>query len=394
MDKTEIIARGEAATMKNYGPLQPIVIERGEGVYLYDTDGRRYLDFTAGIASQSLGHAHKGYLEAVTGQMAKISHLPSTYMTEAKMSTAELLVRNSCFDEVFFANTGTESVEGALKLARKWAKETKGPEATETICFTGSFHGRTFGALSVTGKPENADMYAPALSGVHWATLNDIKSVKAQVSPRTACIIIEPIQGESGVHPAQSGFLADLRELCDRENIALIFDEIQTGIGRTGKLFACEHFGVEPDVMTLAKGLGNGFPVGAILAKKEFSRAFTAGAHGSTFGGNPAAMAAATFVLHEVLKPGFMDNISACGARLRTGLETLQASGKAIADVRGMGLMIGVDITKPQKDVLDACRERGLLPWKSGTSTLRLLPPLIVTEAEIDEGLAVLDAVL
>ncbi len=393
MNKDEIIKRGSAVTMDTY-PVQPIVIERGEGVYLYDSDGKRYLDFAAGIAVNSLGHAHPGYLAAASSQLAKLNHIPCSYMTEGKMEAAELLVNNSEMDEVFFCNSGTEAVEGALKLARKWAKETKGPDCIEVICFKGSFHGRTFGSMSITkGEQANA-AYDPLVPGSRFAEFNNLESVKALVNDKTAAIIVEPIQGEGGIIPATQEFLQGLRELCDQKTVALIFDEIQTGIGRTGKLFACEHYGIWPDIMTLAKGLGNGFPIGVILAKREFSEVFTIGAHGSTFGGNPLATHLAAFVLKEILKPGFLESVKANGKVLLEGLNTLKNTKATVTDVRGIGLIAAIDITLPLKDTLDNCREKGLLPWKSGAKTLRILPPLIINEKEIRGGLAILNQIL
>ncbi len=393
MNREEIISRGAAATMKTY-PLQPVVIERGEGAYLYDTEGRRYLDFTSGIAVNSLGHAHPACLAAATDQMARLGHIPNSYMTESKMLAAELLVNNSGLDEAFFCNSGTEAVEGALKLARKWAKETKGPDCIETISFKGSFHGRTFGAMSVTKGSGANSAYDPPVPGTKFAEFNNIESVRELATDNTACIIVEPVQGENGVYPATPEFLHALRDLCDRRNIALILDEIQTGIGRTGKLFACQNYGIRPDIMTLAKGLGNGFPTGAVLATRKFSGVFTPGAHGSTFGGGPLATRLAATVLTEILKPGFLENVTAMGKLLQDGLVKLKARKNTISDVRGTGLMIGMDITLPLGETLDRCRDHGLLPWKSGTSTIRILPPLIIGKNEVDEGLEILSQVL
>jgi predicted acetylornithine/succinylornithine family transaminase len=393
MNKDEIISRGRAAIMKTC-PLQPVVIERGEGCYLYDSDGKKYLDFTSGVAVNPLGHSHPAYIAAAKEQVAKLSHLPGSFMTEPKMKLAEALTGNSAFDEVFFCNSGTEANEGALKLARKWAKENKGPDCTEIICFNGSFHGRTFGALSVTKGREMREIYEPALSGVHFAEFNDIDSVRNFAGEKTACIIVEPVQGENGVYPATKGFMYDLRDFCDELDIALIFDEVQTGIGRTGKLFACEHYGIEPDITSLAKGLGNGFPIGAVLARDKFSSAFDYGSHGSTFGGGPVGTRLAGVVVEEVLKPGFLDNVNKCGERLLSGLKELQNQKDTVTCVRGMGLMAGIDITPPLKEVLDDCRENGLLPWRAGKNTMRILPPLVISEKEIDEGLEILSKVL
>lgn len=380
-------------------PLQPALLDHGRGCYLYDTDGRAYLDFAAGIAVCSLGHAHRGMIEAAREQFEKMIMCPGSYVSVPRLDCARILVDRSCMDQVFFCNSGAEAIEGAIKLARKWAYETKGEGAHEIITFGGSFHGRTMGAASLTQKRHSQPFFGPYLEGIHFAAFNDIESVEALASDKTAAIIVEPVQGEGGIYPAGTAFLQDLRALCDRHDIALVFDEIQSGMGRLGTFFAYERFGTEPDIVapdiiTLAKGLGGGFPVGALMARSRFSAHLTPGTHGTTYGGNPLATRVALAVISEIIKPGFLDNVTTTGNRLMEGLDRLGRETGQIGEVRGMGLMIGADLIPDVKKILPLLREAGLMATAAGENTLRLTPPLIAGRAECDEALDKIGEVL
>lgn len=388
----EMIDDAYEMLMKTYAP-QPIMIERGEGVYAWDTGGKKYLDFACGIAVASLGHAHPKILDTIREQSEKLMAVQASYTTRPKLAAAKLLIENSCFDTVYFGNSGTESVEAALKLVRKWAYDTKGRECHEIITFHHSFHGRTYGSASITEKRLSQPFFEPYLPGVHFADFNDLDSVKALAGEKTAAIIIEPVQGEGGLTPMAEDFARGLRALCDEHNIALIFDEVQAGMGRTGKLFAYEHFGVEPDVVCLAKGLGGGFPVGATLAKKAFS-AFEHGTHGTTYGGNPLATAVAHAVVSELIKPGFLDHARQVSAYLVDGLKEIQRASNKITGIHGKGMMIGVDTTVDIKNLMSALQKNGLLTTKAGKATLRLTPPLILEEEQARDALDIIGKTL
>lgn len=379
--------------VKTYAP-QPVVMDHGQGAYAWDTDGKKYLDFAVGIAVGSLGHASPALLKTINDQAARLMACQSSYATKEKLRCAELLVKHSCFDLVYFSNSGTESIEATLKCARKWAYDAKGHECNEIIAFHNSFHGRTYGSASVTEKRNSQPYFAPYLDGVHFATFNDIASVKALVSKKTAAIIIEPVQGEGGLTPATPAFIKELRALCDAEKICLIFDEVQAGFGRLGTLFAYEAFGVEPDMGAWAKGMGSGFPVGCMMAKEEFGKAIVVGTHGTTYGGNPLACAVAATVTEEMLKPGFMDNVNKVGGVLMNGLKELQRSSNKITDIRGMGLMIGVDTVFDIKKLIGGLQKNGLMTTQAGSATLRLTPPLILTEDQAKEALAIIEKTL
>lgn len=385
--------------VKTYAP-QPVVMDYGKGCYSYDTDGKEYLDFAAGIAVASLGHAHPTILETLNHQAARLMATQASYATKEKLDCAKLLVDNTCFDLIYFSNSGTESVECALKMARKWAYDNKSQDAHEIIAFRSSFHGRTYGAASVTEKRHSQPYFEPYLPGVHYTQFNDIDSVKKFVSPKTAAIIIEPVQGEGGLASAAPKFLMALRQLCDAEKICLIFDEVQAGMGRLGYFNAYEAFPQEdgtvitPDIACWAKGMGGGFPVGAVGAKEEFGRAIVVGTHGTTYGGNPLACAVAHAVMSEMLKPGFLDNVKARGQQFMDGLRKIQRDSNKITEVKGKGLMVGVDTPFDIKQVLGALQANGLMATQAGASTLRLTPPLIVSEKEIDKALMIIETTL
>lgn len=389
----QIVKKSKEVLMPLFEP-QEVVPERAEGCYIYDLDGNKYLDFAAGIAVNALGHNHPAHSKALKEQIDKIIHIPGTFLTEPKIQAAALLTENSCFDQVFFCNSGTEAIEGAFKLARKWAYETKGEQANEVIAFENAFHGRSMGAASLTNKRSTQPFYAPYIEGIHFATYNDIESIKTLISDKTAAILVEPVQGEGGIVPADLEFLKQLREICDANKIALVFDEIQAGIGRLGTFFAYEKFGIEPDIAALAKGLGGGFPIGAIVAKKSFGDHFNAGAHGSTYGGNPLGTAAASAVLSEILKPGFLPHVNEMSDMMFAGLEKIKKDTGKITDIRGMGLMIGVDAEADAKALRPLLQNTGLMTTGAGKRTLRLTPPLIITKDHIDEAMAILENVI
>ncbi len=375
-------------------PLQDVMMDRGEGCYMFDSDQNKYLDFAAGIAVCALGHGHPEYIAAAKDQLDKVIMCQGTYVTQPRLDCAELLLKHSCCDQIYFSNSGAEAMEAAFKLARKWAYETKGPECNEVIAFYKGFHGRTMGAASLTYKRDTQPFFGPYVPGISFAHFNDIESVKKLVSTKTAAIIVEPIQGEGGILPMTSEFAQQLRALCDEHDIALIFDEIQVGIGRLGTLFAYERFGVEPDIIALAKGLGGGFPIGAMIAKRKFSQHLTAGSHGTTYGGNPFGTRLAHVTLQIITAPGFLEQVRKTGEHLRNGLEKIKRESNAIKDIRGMGLMMGVDTVFDPAKLLKNLLKNGLMATRAGDTTLRLTPPLILTTDQVDECLEILDRTL
>ena len=356
---------------------------RGHGSWLLDERGERYLDFVAGIATTSLGHGHPALVEAIKDQAEKLVHCSNLYEVPLQAEVADMLTSSTDFDRVFFCNSGAEAVEAAIKLARKHAQESGGPEKHEILTFTKSFHGRTYGGLTATAQTAYHQGFGPMLPGFAYAPFGDLEAAGEMVGPNTAAILVEPIQGEGGVNPAPEGFLAGLRELCDEHGALLIFDEVQTGAGRTGHLYAYQGIGVVPDVLASAKGLGGGFPVGALLAKEEHA-VFSPGDHGSTFGGNPLAMAAVKAVLGVVNDPAFLEEVRFKGAILANALK-LVAERVPGAEVRGEGLLLGLDLKDPElaKDVFKKCLEEGVLVNLIAGTTIRLAPPLTVTKTEI-----------
>jgi acetylornithine/N-succinyldiaminopimelate aminotransferase len=410
-DTQKLIKDSFGYLVKTYSP-QPVIMDHGQGVYAYDTDGKKYIDFAAGIAVASLGHAHPAMMKAIEEQSKRLMAVQASYTTKERFEAAKLLIDSSCFDLVYFSNSGTESVEAALKLARKWAYDEKGAGVNEIITFKNAFHGRTYGSASVTGKRPVQPFFEPYLPGVHYATFNDIESVKALISDKTAAIIVEPVQGEGGLTPADPAFLRALRKICDDHNIALIFDEVQTGFGRLGTLYAYEafkccpdcvdggdpnpanHAPVEPDIVAWAKGMGGGFPVGAMAAKEKFGKVITVGTHGTTYGGNPLACAVVCAVMKEMMADGFMDHVNAMGKLFMDGLEDIKRGSNKITDIRGIGLMVGVDTVFDIKDTLNGLQKNGLMATQAGAKTLRLTPPLIINEDEIREALAIIEKTL
>lgn len=387
MNTQEIIQDEGRYVMQTYRR-PDMVLERGEGVYLYDSDGRRYLDFTSGIAVAALGHSDQAVAAAVAEAATTLTHVSNLYYTAPQVELAKRLVTHSFANRVFFTNSGTEAVEGALKFARKRALVRHGEGKHEIVAFNNSFHGRTMGALSTTYKAIYREPFAPLLPGVRFAPFNDVVAAREFIGPATGAVIVEPVQGEGGIHPATPEFLRELRALCDEHGATLIFDEIQCGLGRTGRLWAHEAYGVTPDIMTLAKPLANGLPIGAILLTEEVASCVRYGEHGSTFAGGPLVCRAAAVVFDRVARPEFLAAVAENGEYLCRGLRELNSDH--VRDVRGAGLLVGVDLDIPAAGVIAAARALGLLIINAGETTLRIAPPLIVTKEQIDAAIAVL----
>ena len=371
----------------------PLSFVEGEGAWLVEESGERYLDLGAGIAVNALGHAHPALVKAVEEQARRLWHTSNLYRVPNQEALAERLVEHSFADTVFFTNSGTESVECAFKMARRYFHVTGQPERHRIIAFHGSFHGRSIAPISAVNSPKVAEGFGPLLPGIDQAPYGDLDAVRALVGPETAAIIIEPIQGEGGIVTPPEGFLRALRELCDANGLLLIFDEIQCGMGRTGKLFAHEWAGVTPDIMCVAKGIGGGFPLGACLATEEAARGMTAGTHGSTYGGNPLACAVGCAVMDIVATPEFLDHVSRTAGRFRQGLEGLVAAHPDVFEsVRGEGLMLGVKCRATNTDVVAAGYGAHVLVVPAADNVIRILPPLNLTDAEVDEGLRRLES--
>lgn len=379
--------------MPTYGRAD-VVFERGEGAYLYDTAGRRFLDFTGGVAVNALGHAHPHLIQALTAQAGKLWHCSNLFRVAGQESLAARLVANSFADTVFFTNSGTESWECAFKMARKYHSETGHPERTRFITFEQGFHGRTSTAIASVKQEKLVKGFGPLLDSFDVVPFGNMNEVRNAITPETAGICLEPIQGEGGIRKGDAEFLKALRAVCDEYGLLLIFDEIQTGVGRTGKLFAYEWADVAPDIMCLAKGIGGGFPLGACLATEKAAVGMTPGTHGSTFGGNPLATAVGNAVLDVVLEPGFLDNVQRVGAYAWDRLTDLVARHPGVfVELRGQGLMLGLRLIPVVGDFIAATRAAGLLLVPAADNVARLLPPLIIDEAEVDEAVAILDRV-
>jgi len=369
-----------------------LAFERGEGPYLYATDGRRYLDFTSGIAVTTLGHAHPHLVRALQDQAAALWHCSNLFRIPGQERLAERLAANSFADKVFFCNSGAEAMEGVIKIARRYHHVAGQPERHRVIAFEGAFHGRTLATLAAGGNKKTLEGFAPEVQGFDHVAFGNANEVRAAIGPETAAILVEPIQGEGGIRPADSRFLQDLRAIADEYGLLLMFDEVQTGIGHTGKLFAYEWHGVAPDVMGLAKGLGGGFPVGAVLATDKAAAGMTPGTHGSTFGGNPLASAAGNAVLDVLLEPGFLDNVVALGDRLAARARAVaERHPGVIEDVRGQGLLIGLKCKVTNTDLVAAMRQRGVLTVGAGDNVMRFLPALVIDDSHIEEACAALD---
>jgi acetylornithine/N-succinyldiaminopimelate aminotransferase len=372
-----------------------LAFERGEGCWLIGTDGRRYLDFTSGIAVTALGHCHPHLVAALQDQVAKLWHCSNLFRIPAGEKLAERLVEHSFADTVFFANSGVEALECALKIVRKYHDDNGNPGKYRVITCSGAFHGRSLATLAAGGNEKYLKGYAPAVDGFDQVPFGNLNEMRAAIRPDTAAILVEPIQGEGGVRPATMEYLRALRQICDEFGLLLVFDEVQSGMGRTGKLFAHEWAGdAAPDVMCLAKGLGSGFPVGACLATEKAAKGMTAGSHGSTFGGNPLAMAAANAVLDVMLAPGFLERVRKHGAIFQKRLEGIaRRFPAAIAGLRGQGLMQGLKCAVPNGAMVDALRAEGLLTVSAADNVVRVYPPLIASEAELEQGCAIVERV-
>jgi predicted acetylornithine/succinylornithine family transaminase len=373
-----------------------LVLERGEGCYLWDSEGRRYLDFTAGIAVTALGHASPIVRAAIEGALDRgLVHTSNLYRTRPASELAELLVEASFPGGVFFCNSGAEANEAAFKFARRWAGATAGPGKHEFVAFHGSFHGRLFGTLAATDRPAYRQPFLPVMPGVRFADVGDVRGVEAALAGGSvAAVIIEVVQGEGGVRPVPPDFLAALRGLCDQHDVLLIFDEIQCGLGRTGRLFAWQHAGVVPDMMTLAKPLAGGLPMGAVVASERVADTLEPGDHATTFGGGPLVASVGTAVTRTIAEAAFLERVQELGHHLLSGLEALVDRSPRVRDVRGLGLMRGVALDGPAAPVVTAAREGGLLVVSAGPDVVRIVPPLTITESEIDEGLDILERAL
>ncbi|NLZ39339.1 MAG: acetylornithine transaminase [Firmicutes bacterium] len=374
----------------NRQPETTLLLKRGQGVYVWDEQDKRYLDFVCGLAVNNLGHCHPQIVSAICQQAQQLMHTSNLYYTEPQIRLAERLVKNSCAEKVFFCNSGAEANEAAIKLARKYGKQKKG-EAFEIITAHRSFHGRTLATVTATGQPKYHKGFEPMLPGFRYAEFNNLQSFADQINDKTCAILVEPVQGEGGVYPATAEFLQGLRHLCDEYDLLLIFDEVQCGMGRTGKIFAYEHYGVEPDVFTLAKALGGGLPIGAMCVKAKAAEILAPGEHASTFGGNPVVCAAANTVLDILLADGFLEQVKYLGDYFQQKLA--QLSSPRIVSIRGLGLMIGLEINGDGAKVVSLCQEQGLLVNCIGGKTLRFLPPLIATEADFDAAAEILQKV-
>jgi len=364
-----------------------LAFERGEGAWLITADGRRFLDFGAGIATSSLGHGHKHLVAAIAEQAGRVMHVSNLYHVPQAERLAQRLVDATFADSVFFCNSGAEANEGMVKMVRRAMARTGRPERTRMICFEGAFHGRTLAMLSATGNPKYLDGFGTPVDGFDHVPFGNMNALRDAITPQTAGILVEPIQGEGGVRVAPENFLRDLRATCDEWGLLLALDEVQCGMGRTGTLFAYQQSGIEPDVLSAAKGIAGGFPMGAILARESVAKHLTPGSHGTTFGGNPLACAAANAVLDVILAPGFLDDVAERGAYLRSRLEGLvREAPDVFAGVRGTGLMLGLLCALPNTEVQKACVAEGILTVAAGENVLRLVPPLVVTEADIEEG--------
>ncbi len=391
---TEILRQEAERYLMNTYARAPISIARGRGSRVYDLEGREYLDFVSGIAVTVLGHAHPDIVAAIQKQAQQLLHASNLYHTEPQVRLARTLVEHSFADKVFFCNSGAEANEAAIKLVRRYAHQRYGAGRHQIITMLNSFHGRTMATLTATGQEKVQKGYEPLLAGFTYVPFNDLDAVTKAITSETAAVMLEPIQGEGGVRVADWTYLARLRELCTERGLLLVFDEVQTGVGRTGTLFAYEQMGVEPDILTLAKGLGGGLPIGACLATDEVSSAFTPGSHASTFGGNPVACAAASTVLHVLVEGRLLERSRRMGEYLAKGLQECKDQIPIVREVRGLGLLQGMELTVDGHSVVSDCLARGVLLNCTADRVLRFLPPLIITQSEIDRLLEILTQVL
>ncbi|MCR4850977.1 MAG: aspartate aminotransferase family protein [Lachnospiraceae bacterium] len=394
MKMNEYIDEAEQVLLHTYNRYQ-IVLDHGEGVHLYDIEGKSYLDFCAGIAVFALGYSNDNYKNAVKNQIDKVIHTSNYYYNVPAIEAAKAILGSSGLDRVFFTNSGAEAIEGAVKAARKYAYLKDQTTDHEIIAMEHSFHGRTMGALSVTGNPAYREAFKPMIGNIRFATMNDIDSVKAQLSDKTCAIILETVQGEGGIYPAEEAFLKEIRAICDEKDILLILDEIQCGMGRTGSMFAWLRYGVKPDIMTLAKGLTCGIPGGAfVVNKKVADNSLKAGDHGTTYGGNPLSASATVAVFKEYERLNIIENVKTVGDYLYKKLDELADKYDIIKAHRGIGLMQGLEFSVPVADIIKNCIESGLILINAGSSILRFVPPLIITKDDVDEMIGILTGCL
>ena len=386
MTNKDIAERGQKVVMNTYARF-PIAPVKGKGSYVWDADGKQYLDFIGGIAVCALGHFHDELQQVLRQQAASLLHISNLYWIESQVTLAEKLVNISGLDKAFFCNSGAEANEAAIKLARKYFYRQKESGRNQIVVFNESFHGRTLATLTATGQKKYQEGFAPLPTGFAYADFNNLASVEKIISDETAAIMIEPIQGEGGVHPTDPVFLNSLRRICDREGILLIFDEVQCGVGRSGKFMAYQKYMVKPDIVTMAKGLGGGFPIGAMLATEKAAGGFAPGDHASTFGGNPLATAVADRVVELVSAPAFLDNVNKAGEYLKKSLQAIKDD--RMVTVRGKGLMLGVEFNTPIKDLVTICMQNGLLLLGAGANVMRFVPPLNINETEINQAVGI-----
>ncbi|MDY5807196.1 MAG: aspartate aminotransferase family protein [Lachnospira sp.] len=393
MNTKQIIEEAESNLIHTYNRYQ-IVLDKGDGVRLYDTDGKEYLDFGSGIAVFALGYNNKEYNDALKAQIDKLIHTSNYFYNEPAAKAAKALTSASGMDRVFFTNSGTEAVEGAIKLAKKYAYLKDGSTDHEIIAMEHSFHGRSMGALAVTGNKHYQEAFGPMIPGIRFAQFNNLASVKELVNDKTCAIIFETIQGEGGVYPAKKEFIEGVRKLCDEKGILLILDEIQCGMGRSGSMFAFQQYGVKPDIVTSAKALGCGVPIGAFMATEQVAKALVPGDHGTTYGGNPLACAAAVEVFRLFDKLNVTDNVKNVGKYLETQLKSLVEKYDIVKAQRGIGLIQGIELTVNPKDVIAKCLDNGLILFSAGTNVIRFVPPLVITRDDVDQMMVRLKKVL
>ena len=392
MNTDDIRALNEAHVINTYGE-RKLAFVRGEGMLLWDAEGREYLDFFAGIAVTGLGHCHPAVTEAIQAQAQKLVHVSNLYYIEPQVELAKMLCDHSFADKWFFCNSGAETIEAAIKLVRRYWWQKKTPKPT-IVSANQSFHGRTSGALKATGQPKLQEGFEPLLEGFKYVDFDDVGALEKALTPDVGAILLEPIQGEGGVRLPSESYFAEVRSLCDARDVLLVLDEVQTGLGRTGTLFAHTHYGIAPDIMTLAKGLGNGIPIGAMGCTDEVASGFSVSSHASTFGGNPLCSAAAVATLRTLLGPGFIEGAAAAGDRFAAGLNDLKSKHSSIVEVRARGLMIGVEMTKAVLPLVDAMLDAGIICGSAGPQVLRFLPALIVSDAQVDRVVSALDDAL
>lgn len=393
MSDTKVAAAPEQSLLPTYARY-PIALVKGEGSWLWDDKGNKYLDFMSGIAVTNLGHAPRQVKEALIKQLDELWHVSNLFRIPNQEEAAHLITSNSSGDAVFFCNSGAEANEAAIKMARRYQQKVRSNGRYEIITFAQSFHGRTLATLTATGQEKVKEGFAPLPEGFNYIPYNDIEALKAAISDKTAAVMLEMIQAEGGIYPADPAFVQEMVQLCEENGILLIVDEIQTGMGRTGKLFAYEHYGIEPDIFTLAKGLGSGFPVGATVAKDKLREAFGPGSHGSTFGGTPIATAAVKATIETIVGERLPERAAEMGAYLMDELNKHLAGHSFVKEVRGQGLIVGIECAEPIAQVLTEAQEQGLLVISAGPNVVRLLPNLLVTKEEVDQAVSILTQLL